>query len=329
MGQALTTVQFYSHGRKHSTVTGYHLHVAKYLTPPQPEAHLPISSPLNDKVDLAGKTTIITGGNSGIGLSVATYAASKNAEVLLFCRSKERGDAAAAAITTLTLNENVRCIQCDVGDKKSIDAAVSSLKGKQIDSLVCNAGVLLNDRQVTADGIEQTVATHLIMGSYYLTKKVLPSLTDSGKVIFVSSGGMYNFKFPSWDGAMSTDISRYSGNSAYAYAKRGQVLLAQVFQNTIKAKPGQRFVSCHPGWVDTPAVDLAYGKGKKWLEPMRNGWQGAEGIAWLVGAKSEEVVGGEFYLDRQVQEKHLTSRTVNSDEEIGNMMAKLKEVTGV
>ena len=182
--------QFYAHGRKNSTLTGYTRHVKAYLTPPQLAAVVPAAEA--DGADLTGKSIIVTGGNSGIGLSVATYCASKNADVILFCRSQERGDAAAEKIREETGKDSVRCVECDAGDKDSIDRAIEKLGGATVASLVCNAGVLNNERKVQKAGIEETAATHLIFGSYYLTKKILPSLASDGRVVYVSSGGMYN-----------------------------------------------------------------------------------------------------------------------------------------
>ena len=343
MGQSLTTIQFYAHGRRHSTLTGYTKHTKSFPeynnSPPQSAAYLSPGSPTLDSVDLTGKTIVITGANSGIGYSLATYCAGKNATVLMFCRSQERGDAAAAAIAAATSCDpsNVKCVKCDVGLKSSIDAAVSSLPSSlRVDGLVCNAGILLNDRQLTDDGIECTAATHLVYGSYYFSKRLLGSagagsagarLSDSARVVFLSSGGMYNTKF-SWEGCLSIDPSRYrcvkgaprrtcttrtrtnstllctsahSGNLAYAYAKRGQVLLAEELTKAQGAEGKRIFVSAHPGWVDTPAVDLAYGSGKRALQPMRNMWQGAEGISWLLSAADGKLRSGEFYLDRGVQ----------------------------
>lgn len=54
-----------------------------------------------------------------------------------------------------------------------------------------------------------------------------------------------------------------------------QVLLAERWA---KEFPAVKFVSCHPGWCDTAAVELAYGAQKSYLEPMRTTWEGAEGI---------------------------------------------------
>ena len=65
------------------------------------------------------------------------------------------------------------------------------------------------------------------------------------------------------------------------------------------------FASSHPGWVDTPAVDAAYGTSKKYLEPMRTPWQGAEGQCWLCVCEAGKLEPGAFYLDRSPQRKHL------------------------
>ena len=83
----------------------------------------------------------------------------------------------------------------------------------------------------------------------------------------------------------------------YAYAKRGQVLLCERWSAMY---PSVKFVSCHPGWTQTPAVDAAYdAKTKAYLEPLRSPWEGAEGIAWLCAAPAEELEAGAFYLDRK------------------------------
>merc|ERR1719454_1783892 len=112
-------------------------------------------------------------------------------------------------------------------------------------------------------------------------------------MVAVSSGGMYNTKFPKWEVATSLE-GAYSGNLAYAYAKRGQVLL---MERWAAEHPEVKCVSCHPGWTDTPAVDEAYGSQKRFLEPLRTPWQGSEGIAWLCVAPGAELESGAFYLD--------------------------------
>ena len=174
--------------------------------------------------------------------------------------------------------------------------------------------------------------------------KLLPNLQNAQvvkggesfvpRVIYVSSGGMYNTNFPSWDVAtnQATDQT-YDGVMTYAYAKRGQLLIAEQFA---KKYPSVKWLSCHPGWVDTAAVDEAFGSNKKIFSPLRSKWEGAEGIAWLMSTNGSKLENGGFYLDRKVQAKHIAgpfmsegSSTKNSNEEIEELMEKLEEVVGV
>ena len=65
-----------------------------------------------------------------------------------------------------------------------------------------------------------------------------------------------------------------------------QVLLAEKWA---AEHPEISFVSCHPGWTDTPGVDAWLGKNKGALRPLRTLWQGTEGIAWLCTCKRDEL----------------------------------------
>merc|ERR1712130_625214 len=137
-------------------------------------------------------------------------------------------------------------------------------------------------------------------------------------------------------GDIATNTSpkvKYDGTITYAYAKRGQVILAE---EMTKQHPDVKFVCAHPGWVDTAAVEDAFGSGKKILEPMRNTWEGAEGMTWLMGVDGDEIQSGEFYLDRKVQQKHIAgpfmregTATKNSNAEIQELMDNLKKICGL
>lgn len=140
---------------------------------------------------------------------------------------------------------------------------------------------------------------------------------------------MYNTAFPKWEDATSTGTAKYDGQFAYAYAKRGQVLLCEQWA---ELHPKVKVVSCHPGWTSTPAVDEAYGSSKSYLEPMRNTWQGAEGIIWLCVTDASAIEPGAFYLDREPQVKHMggaffTEGTItkNSPGEVADMMRLLED----
>lgn len=115
---------------------------------------------------------------------------------------------------------------------------------------------------------------------------------------------------------------------AYAYAKRGQILLCE---HWALCHPTVKVVSCHPGWTQTEGVDAAFGSNKSKFEPLRSIKEGSEGIEWLCVALSENIVSGAFYLDRYPQTKHLAgaffsegSYTKNSSAEIADMIHKLQ-----
>jgi len=224
-------------------------------------------------------------------------------------------------------------VQVDTGELSQVRDAAKKLDSEpHIHCLVCNAGALSNDKQLTSEGKEVTLASQLIGGSYLLSTLLLPKLENTAKeggeprVVLVSSGGMYTTKFPSWEEATNTASNQtYNGVMTYAYAKRGQVLLAEEFS---KVYPNIKWISCHPGWVDTIGVDEAFGSGKKLFAPLRSTWEGSEGIAWLMSTNSTNLINGGFYLDRKDQTKHMSGTfTHNSDEEVKEFMKRLRETT--
>jgi len=250
-GQVAATSQFYLYGRRYCTATGY----AKARA-----ASLKEGPDLLESADLSlvGKVAMVTGANSGLGFEVAQYLARRGAEVHLVCRSAQRGEEARQAIVAASGNSNVHLLVCDCGLESDVRAAWASFSqgvaAPRLDVLVCNAGVLLNERTLTSERVEVTLACHLLFGTYLLGKLALPALeaTPGSRMVAVSSGGMYNCRFPSWEVAASLE-GGFSGNLAYAYAKRGQVLLCERWA---EEHPKVKFVSCHPGWTATLTLTL-------------------------------------------------------------------------
>lgn len=217
--------------------------------------------------------------------------------------------------------------QRSIASSGGSDSASNTVR---LDALVCNAGALDNELTVSKEGVEVTLATHLLYGTYLLGKLAMPTLqaTPESRLIAVSSGGMYNTRFPKWETVACTGSGKYNGQLAYAYCKRGQVLLCERWAKEFPSVP---VVSCHPGWVDTAGVQAAYGESKKWLAPLRSLWEGVEGIIWLAVAPAGELRSGEFYLDRAPCIKHLSgpffsegSFTKNSPEQVDEMLRQLE-----
>jgi dehydrogenase/reductase SDR family protein 12 len=326
--------------------TGYLRHIQEYQDPVQKAAAIPSGHADADNTDLRQKVVVVTGANSGLGKEIATYAAAKGAKVYMLCRSQERAAAAKKDMiqqietydssSSSSLQDRLNIVLVDVAELQQVREAVQQLQKQEtkVDALVCNAGVLLNERNDTSEGNEATFASHLLGGSYLLSQLLLPQLKAAqGRCIFVTSGGMYNFKLPSWKVLTSAPGEKYNGVNVYAYAKRAQVLLAERLTET---EPAVQWVTAHPGWSDTPAVDEAFGDMKKYLHPLREPWQGAEGVAWLVGTKREKIQSGEFYLDRKTQPKHMAGPfftegryTKNSKSDVDDLMENLKKAAGL
>jgi dehydrogenase/reductase SDR family protein 12 len=345
--------------------TGYLKHVQSYYTEPvQKAACIPIGAAGADDKDLTGQVVVVTGANSGLGRQVATYAAAKGAKLYMLCRNKERAEqarnemmkeiqnaAVAAAGETnqgsndsSTFQPNIEILLADVAELEQVRKVAAELQSKEekVHCIVCNAGVLLNEKEVNSEGYEMTFASHVLGGSYLLPQLLVPQLTAAGaqaRVITVTSGGMYNVKLPSWkvlsgkndDSDDNTTDVKYNGSIAYCYAKRAQVLLSE---QRAQDMPDIKWVTVHPGWADTNAVDEAFGDNKKYLMPLRDAWEGAEGVAWLVATDASHLENGAFYLDRKTQPKHVAgpffsegSYTKNKPQEVQEFMKKLKEAT--
>jgi dehydrogenase/reductase SDR family protein 12 len=353
-GQFAATSQFYLYGRQYCTSVGYEKNMKKYFKATKKPDLLQ-----DESLSLAGKVCMVTGANSGVGFEVAQFLARKGAaKVVMVCRSKARADTAREAIIKSTgcPPECVVVLVCDLSLESEVRKAWKEFSDMQaagtsagaaaegtakeaggggaggggglprLDVLVCNAGVLLNEKTLTSEGVETTFACHFLFGTFLLGQLAMPALeaTADSRVVVVSSGGMYNTKFPEFLVAANRKDDSYDGNLTYAYCKRGQVLLCEKWA---ESHPTVKFVTCHPGWTLTPAVDAAYGEQKKYLEPLRSPWQGADGIAWLCVCPPAELEQGAFYLDRVPRTKHIAgpfftegSFTKNTPQEVNEMM---------
>jgi len=320
-GQFAATSQFYLHGKRHFTKTGYLRHCQAY------------EQPVDFSVDLRGKTFLVTGANAGLGKEITRFLARNGGVVYMVCRSRERAEMARSEILeTAAAGAELHILQADCSLQSNVRRCWDEFcaTGAKLDGLVCNAGLLLESKQLTEEGLETTFATHLLVGTYLLGRLALPALeAQGGRMIIVSSGGMYNTKFPDWETALG--LRGYDGTMAYAYMKRGQVLLAERWA---AQHPSIKVVSCHPGWSGTDGVDKAFGSKKSVLEPLRSPWEGAEGICWLLACENEQLASGEFYLDRKLQVKHMAgpfftegSFTRNTEQEVDLLMQNLESWT--
>jgi len=143
------------------------------------------------------KICLITGGNAGIGRAAALQLADEGAEVIIACRSKERGEAALETIKAKSGSDAVSMVQMDLSSRASITAGVEAVRSsghKCIDVLIHNAAdfdITRKQRKLSPKGIETIWATNHL-GPVLLTALLEPELNASSgaRVLTVSSQGL-------------------------------------------------------------------------------------------------------------------------------------------
>jgi len=199
-------------------------------------------------VDLAGKTAIVTGGYSGIGLEAARAFLAAGAEVIVPARDQQKARAALAPFPAIKLEA------LDLMDPKSIDAFAARFlaSGRPLHILLNNAAVMMNPLTRDARGYEsQFSANHL--GHFQLTARLWPALRNArgARVVSLSSRGHQraemNFDDPNFQ------HRPYDRWQAYCQSKTANALFAVALDRRGEASEIRAF-AVHPGAVLT---DLA------------------------------------------------------------------------
>lgn len=266
-----------------------------------------------ESLDLAGRRIVVTGPTSGLGHETCVMLARAGADLVLVGRDERRTAAAAERIDALG-GGTVSFVVCDMGDLGAVASASRTIAaGGPLDALVHNAGALTHERVLSAQGFESTVATH-VLGPFLMTTMLADVLAAAtGKVVTVSSGGMYSAELPRVAGERTLEMNeqRYNGTRQYAIAKRAQVVLNEMWP---AARPDVWFAAMHPGWADTPGVQSSLPKFRMLTRPvLRTPRQGADTIAWLAAVDHLRDDSGKFWCDREPRSTHKTATSRASD----------------
>ena len=193
-----------------------------------------------DLPSFAGRTVIVTGANSGLGLVTARELARVGAKTILAVRNKAKGDEAAASITG-----DVQVRSLDLQDLASVRAFADGIDS--VDVLVNNAGIMAVPYAQTVDGFESQIGTNHL-GHFALTNLLLPKITE--RVVTVSSQlhmmGWVSLKDLNWK------ARPYSAWLAYGQSKLANLLFTSELQRRLDAA-GSRIKahSAHPGYSAT------------------------------------------------------------------------------
>jgi NAD(P)-dependent dehydrogenase (short-subunit alcohol dehydrogenase family) len=190
--------------------------------------------------DQSGRTFVVTGANSGIGLAATRELAASGARVVLAVRDTAKGEAAAAGLSG---DPEVRAL--DLADLASVRAFAEGLD-RNIDVLVNNAGVMATPHRTTADGFELQLGTNHL-GHFALTGLLLARIRD--RVLTISSGAhrMGRIHFDDLQSERS-----YGRWPAYGQSKLANLLFMYELQRRLDAAGSPlRSVAAHPGWAAT------------------------------------------------------------------------------
>jgi NAD(P)-dependent dehydrogenase (short-subunit alcohol dehydrogenase family) len=273
--------------------------------------------------DMRGKVVVITGGTGGLGSAAARALAGLGARVVVVGRDLDKLRAVEARIegsvgylADLSLLADIRRLADRLLDGEPT-----------VDVLINNVGVLLPEREVTAEGLEMTFAVDLA-GQFLLTNLLLPRMTEGApaRVVNVTSGGMYSERIRPDD--LQFQAREYKGAAAYAHAKRGQVILTEMWADRLDGT-GVTVHAMHPGWAATPGVSESLPTFNRLMGPLlRTPEQGADTIVWLAADPEPDATSGELWFDRGIVPKHLVDRTRESEPERLELWRRLAELTG-
>jgi len=271
-----------------------------------------MENPRSDLKDMSGTVCVVTGANSRIGKATATELARLGARVVMVCRDEGRGRDAQAEIRAAA--ETARPSQADTVDLRIADLAVQEevyrlgetirAEYDRLDVLINNAGVFLDTRQETVDGIEGTFAINHL-APFLLTHLVLPRVRETAgrageaRIITVSSEA---HRGTSIDFDDLNAEEGYNPLHAYAQSKLANILFAHELARRLQDE-GVLVNAVHPGVVNT---DIWRGSG--WFSRLGRlfSWlykqpeEGARSVVYLAASPEVEGVTGQYFEETEI-----------------------------
>lgn len=234
----------------------------------------PIETGFNDKttadevlggIDLKGKTAVITGGHSGIGLESTSALASAGARIIVGARNTVEAQKALSGISGVTV------LELDLSDLNSVKRFAAHIvsSGQHTDMLINSAGIMANpEKKIGPKKWEAQFATNHL-GHFLLVNEMWPSLIGGSRVISVSSSG-HHISGIRWD---DIHFERgYDKWQAYGQSKTANALFA-VHLDQLGEPHGVRAFSLHPGKILTPLVRHMSNE-----EKIAEGWIDENGV---------------------------------------------------
>jgi len=204
-------------------------------------------------LDLKGKTAVVTGGNSGIGLETCRVLAKAGVDVYLCARNKELGEVAVKAIRDEVPEAKVNLHILNLADLFQVHQSADALLGlcPCIDMVICNAGIMaLPDLQRTPQGFEMQSGVNWL-GHMHFVNCLLPRMKEQkapSRIVLVSSLAHMMSGFDIND--LNWEKRKYSQWGAYGQSKMANILHGKQLAKMLEGTPIRVF-SLHPGNIKT------------------------------------------------------------------------------
>ena len=284
-----------------------------------------------EKYRMKDKICMVTGANAGIGKVTALELARMGATVVMVCRNREKGDAAAVEIASATGSRSVHLLVGDLSSQKEVRDVAAKFKERfgSLHVLVNNAGGLVPTRQLSVDRIEKTFAgNHL--GYFLLTGLLLDVLKKSAPSRVVNVASDFH-RLAKLDFGDLQGERKYSQMQAYALSKLANILFTYELARRLDGT-GVTANCVHPGGVNSNFYNNS-GKGLRFFSnffgwTMRSPEKGAETVIYLASSPEVEGITGKYFKDK----KAIPSSKLSMDREnarrlweVSEEMVKLKQ----
>lgn len=287
--------------------------------------------------DQSGRTAVVTGANTGLGLETAKALAAKGAHVVLAVRNVTKGEAAAEWISRSVPDADLELQRLDLGSLASVREAADEIRTKheRIDLLVNNAGVMTPPKETTADGFELQFGTNHL-GHFALTGLLLDRLLPvvGSRVVTVSSIGHrfsrgIRFEDLQWE-------RNYNRLQAYGQSKLANLLFTYELQRRLIGQHTTA-LAAHPGGSDTELARHLPGPVQRAVPLLRPLFQEAAmgALPTLRAATDPGALGGQYYGPDGLGEQKGHPKLVTSNERSYDIVLQRRlwtvseELTGV
>lgn len=296
--------------------------------------------------DLAGRTFVVTGATSGLGLASAAEFAAHNAQVVVTGRNPEKLAKAMEIVNSVATGPAPADVLLDLASLESVRRASAEILDRfpRVDVLLNNAGVMATPRESTPDGFELQIGTNHL-GHFALTGLLLPAIPHTGadaRVVTVSSMAHRAGRVDPDD--LSFEHRRYQPWIAYGQSKLANLLFVWELDQRARAAGWTiKSVASHPGWS---ATNLAFA-GPSFTQHLV-GRAGIKMVNAVIGqsahdgalpsmyaATASDVISGDYYgpdgfLETRGKPKRVGRTDAAKDDAIARRLWEVsEELTGV